>query len=85
MKYYQVVKQVEGCAAPSQLNYILVLHELFTPAEVKRYDLQKYARYLQEVEASRKQSFYSFGCHFNLQLANCLQKSGGVNSDPSTR
>lgn len=85
MKYYQVIKQVEGIAAPAKLHYILVLHELFTPAEVKRYDLQKYARYLQEVEASRKQSFYSFGCRFNLQLANCLQKSGGVNNDTSTR
>lgn len=74
MKYYQVIKQVEGLSAPAKLNYILVLHELFTPAEIKRYNLQKYAKYLQEVEASRKQSFYSFGCRFNLQLANCLTK-----------
>ena len=74
MKYYQVIKQVEGLSAPAKLHYILVLHELFTPAEVKRYDLQKYAKYLQEVEASRKQSFYSFGCRFNLNLANCLTK-----------
>lgn len=74
MKYYQVTKQVEGLSAPAKLNYILVLHELFTPAEVKRYNLQKYAKYLQEVEASRKQSFFSFGCRFNLQLANCLTK-----------
>ena len=74
MKYYQVIKQVEGISAPAKLNYILVLHELFTPAEIKRYNLQKYAKYLQEVEASRKQSFYSFGCRFNLQLANCLTK-----------
>ena len=74
MKYYQVIKQVEGISAPAKLNYILVLHELFTPAEVKRYNLQKYAKYLQEVEASRKQSFYSFGCRFNLQVANCLTK-----------
>ena len=74
MKYYQVIKQVEGLKAPAKLNYILVLHELFTPAEVKRYNLQKYAKYLQEVEASRKQSFYSFGCRFNLNLANCLTK-----------
>lgn len=72
MKYYQVIKQVEGCCAPAKLNYILVLHEIFTPNEVKRYGLQKYAKYLQEVEASKKQSFYSFGCRFNLQLSNCL-------------
>ena len=74
MKYYQVIKQVEGNSAPAKLNYILVLHELFTPAEIKRYDLQKYAKYLQKVEASRKQSFYSFGCIFYLQFANCLTK-----------
>lgn len=74
MKYYQVIKQVEGLSAPAKLNYILVLHELFTPTEIKRYDLQKYAKYLQEVEASRKQSFFSFGCRFNLNLANCLTK-----------
>ena len=74
MKYYQVIKQVEGISAPAKLNYILVLHELFTPAEIKLYDLQKYAKYLQEVEASRKQSFFSFGCRFNLQVANCLTK-----------
>ena len=68
MKYYQATKQLEGLSAPAELNYLIVKNELFTPSEYKKYKLGKLAACFRVVEASRKQTFFSFGCRFNADL-----------------
>lgn len=67
MKYYQVIKQVEGIGAPVKLNYLLVKNELFTAAEVKKLGLSN-SKNLRIVDAPKSKTFFSFGCRFNTEL-----------------
>ena len=60
MTYYQVLPQFDNYRLPKRLIYIQ--NELFTPAEVKRYNVD--VNKCQKVQCSRKKTYFFFGARF---------------------
>ncbi len=60
MTYYQVLPQFDNYVLPKRLIYIM--DELFTPAEVKRYHVDK--KRCRKINCSRKKTYFFFGARF---------------------
>lgn len=60
MTYYQVLPQYDNYVLPKRLIYIR--HELFTPAETKRWKVDKSK--CRRVRLSRKKTHFCFGARF---------------------
>ena len=68
MKYFRVPKEFDGSPVyqPRSAKYIhLVGEELYTQKECERYGLN--TKKLQEVEVSRKKTYWFFGARFELK------------------
>lgn len=66
MIYYQVLPQYDNFALPKR--YIYVRNELFTPAEVKKYNVD--TNKCRKIECSRKKTYFFFGARFPFRELN---------------
>ena len=68
MKYFKVPQELEGSqifTSKGRISVSLVANELLTPKECEQHGIN--TKKLQEVEISRKKTYFSFGVRFELK------------------
>lgn len=68
MKYFKVPQKLEGSqifTSKGRISVSLVANELLTPKECEQHGVN--TKKLQEVEISRKKTYFNFGVRFELK------------------